>query len=224
MIKKVLFLLLLQGSNEEVMKMVENILWLGHASVLIKASKVIYIDPWKLKGNLPQADIVLITHDHYDHCSPDDVRKILKPDTKVFAGGECARKIKNAESVKPGDVKKVEGVKIEAVPAYNLKKDFHPKKSNFVGYIIEIEGQRIYHAGDTDFIPEMKNIKVNIALMPVGGTYTMNAEEAASAVNTFKPDVAIPIHWGDIVGSAEDAKTFEKLSKVMVHILSKFNP
>ncbi|MDH5406516.1 MAG: MBL fold metallo-hydrolase [Candidatus Aminicenantes bacterium] len=200
--------------------MLESIKWLGHASFVIKAEKVIYIDPWKLKDGEP-ADIILITHDHYDHCCPEDVQKIMKPDTVIVTTPDAAAKFKgNVKTVKPGDKLTVEGVPIEAVHAYNPRKQFHPKKQMGVGYIVTVGGTRIYHLGDTDFIPEMQNIKADIALVPVGGTYTMDAEEAAKAVNTFLPKVAIPMHWGEIVGSEKDAQRFKELAQCEVKILT----
>lgn len=225
--------------------MLENIKWLGHASFVIKAEKVIYIDPWKLKDGEP-ADIILITHDHYDHCCPEDVQKILKPDTVIVTTPDAAAKFKgNVKTVKPGDKLTVDGVPIEAVHAYNARKQFHPKKQMGVGYIVTVvkkrlmgvggafiheggepppvsfkEAVRIYHLGDTDFIPEMQNIKADIALVPVGGTYTMDAEEAAKAVNSFMPKVAIPMHWGEIVGSEKDAQRFKELAQCEVKILT----
>ncbi|MDH5715051.1 MAG: MBL fold metallo-hydrolase [Candidatus Aminicenantes bacterium] len=225
--------------------MLESIKWLGHASFVIKAEKVIYIDPWKLKDGEP-ADIILITHDHYDHCCPEDVQKIMKPDTVIVATPDAAAKFKgNVKTMKPGDSLTVEGVPIEAVHAYNPRKQFHPKKQMGVGYIVTVvkkslmgvgvaarpeggipphvfdkETVRIYHLGDTDFIPEMQNIKADIALVPVGGTYTMDAEEAAKAVNSFMPKVAIPMHWGEIVGSEKDAQRFKELAHCEVKILT----
>ena len=210
----VLALSLITGGGKMVDKVLENIVWLGHASFVIKGDKTIYIDPWKIKGDLPKADIVLITHDHFDHCSPGDVRKVSTDSTVILATPGCASKLgKNARSVKPGESMEISGVKIETVPAYNIGKSFHPKASGFVGYIVTVQGVRIYHAGDTDLIPEMKEIKADIALLPVGGTYTMNAEEAAKAADIIAPEIAIPMHWGDIVGDRSDAETFKKLVK-----------
>lgn len=197
--------------------------WLGHASFRFDGTKVIYTDPWELKKFDPKADIILITHEHFDHCSPADVTKLAKAGTTVIATADCAVKLKgstfNVRSLKPGESTVVEGVKIEAVPAYNINKQFHPKANNWVGYIVTLDGQRIYHAGDTDAIPEMKQIKADIVLVPIGGTYTMTAKEAAEAVNWINPKVAIPMHWGKIVGSINDAETFKKLVKCEVQIL-----
>lgn len=190
--------------------MVEFIKWLGHASILISiGGKNIYVDPWKLIKDQPKGDLILITHSHYDHFSPDDINKIVKNDSNIIGPHEVL-KIKTGikKVLKPEDEVDLKWVKIKAVPAYNINKNYHPKANNWCGYIIEIEGQKIYIAGDTDFIPEMKNISADIIIVPIGGTYTMNAEEAANAVNIIKPKIAIPYHYGDIVGSERDAKLF----------------
>jgi len=194
---------------------------LGHASVKIFAEgKVVYIDPWKLSSEAEKADLVLVTHEHYDHCSPEDVEKVSGKETVVIAPADCAGKLRgNVKSLLPGEKTTEQGIEIEAVPAYNPTKQFHPKANNWVGYIISIGGKRIYHAGDTDLIPEMKEVKADIVLLPVGGTYTMNAEEAAEAANLIAPETAIPIHYGDIVGSKADAEKFKEKCKCKVEIL-----
>lgn len=199
-----------------------TITWLGHDSMKIKGDgKVIYIDPWKLKDAEP-ADIVLVTHEHYDHCSPADVEKVSKEGMTVVATADSARKLKgDVMVVKPGDTVEVDGVTIEVVPAYNTNKSFHPKNSNWVGFIVTMGGKSIYHAGDTDYIPEMDGFKVDVALIPVSGTYVMDAEEAAEAVNRMKPRIAVPMHYGDIVGTEADAEKFKSLvsSDIEVKIL-----
>jgi L-ascorbate metabolism protein UlaG (beta-lactamase superfamily) len=203
--------------------MVENIHWLGHASFKITGEKIVYIDPWKLKDGEP-ADIILITHNHYDHLSPEDVAKIATDKTWIVTTADAAKKLSgNIKTVKPGDSITVEGIKIEAVPAYNVNKNFHPKANNWVGFIVTINKKRVYHSGDCDFMPEMKNIKADIVLMPVGGTYTMTAEEAANAVNTINPKAAIPMHYDDIVGSKADAEKFKNLCKSPVVIKTPEN-
>lgn len=197
--------------------MPENIHWLGHAAVKITGSKTIYIDPWKLKKAVP-ADIVLVTHDHYDHCSPEDIEKIRKKDTVVLSPKDSAGKLK-AKGVKPGDTVTIEEVGIKAVPAYNLNKQFHPKGNNWVGYLVTMDGRTIYHPGDTDAIPEMEGLKPDIAFFPVGGTYTMTAEEAANIASKMQPGIAVPIHYGDIVGSKRDAERFKGLCRCKVEIM-----
>lgn len=198
--------------------MEEKIFWLGHSSVMIKSDKVIYFDPWKLKRDAEKADIVLISHSHYDHFSPDDVEQIQKDGTVVVCPNDCSGLKSVVLTVKPGDKIEVNGIPVEVVPSYNTNKAFHPKANNWLGFIVTVEGKRIYYCGDTDFIPEMKQIKADIVIVPVGGTYTMTAEEAANAVNAMKPELAIPIHFDDIVGSVKDADKFAKLSAVPVKI------
>ena len=198
-----------------------RIKWLGHAGFKIKKKKVIYIDPYQI-DDIEPADLILITHDHYDHCSPDDIKKIIKEDTIIIGPKEAVSKLTgNTIAVKPGDRKEVDDIIIDAVPAYNIRKKFHPKNKKYVGYVININGKKIYHAGDTDLIPEMEKLAVDIALLPVGGEYTMNAEEAALAANKIKPKIAVPMHYGTIVGSEEDAEEFRKQCECEVRILGK---
>jgi L-ascorbate metabolism protein UlaG (beta-lactamase superfamily) len=199
--------------------------WLGHDTFRFDAEKVIYTDPFKIKDG-KKADIILITHEHFDHCSPEDVDKIVKDKTIIVTTADCRDKLKGKgeiKVVKPGDKLTVEGVEIEAVPSYNTNKNFHPKANNWVGYIFNVKGIRIYIAGDTDYIPEMKNFKVDVALLPVSGTYVMTAEEAVKAALDIKPKIAIPMHYGEIVGSDADAKKFANAlsGKIEVKILKK---
>ncbi|MEM5829526.1 MAG: MBL fold metallo-hydrolase [Candidatus Aenigmatarchaeota archaeon] len=197
--------------------------WLGHASFKISDKLKIYIDPFEIAEE-EKADLIFITHEHYDHCSLKDIKKLVKDDTIVIATEDCIAKLRDFKvfPVLPGKSYEVKGINFYTIPAYNLGKAFHTRASNWVGYVIEIEGIKIYHAGDTDFVPEMRELKaIEIALVPIGGTYTMDAEEAAKAVNYFKPKVAVPMHYGKIVGSERDAERFKQLVKeVKVEILS----
>ncbi len=192
---------------------------------------LIYIDPFQIQDQADKADLLLITHEHFDHCSIEDIRKIIKPDTVIVTIVECASKlnrlpVKDIKIIAPHQRITVEGIPIETIPAYNINKfrapriPFHPKEDGRVGFIFETSGRRIFHAGDTDFTPEMAVLKdIDIALVPVSGTYVMTAEEAAQAVNAFKPKVAIPMHYGAIVGNMVDAVKFREMAKVEVIIL-----
>ena len=207
-----------------------NIQWLGHSGFRLDNDKVIYIDPFQLTSDKiagKKADILLITHEHYDHCSVQDIKNIVKPETIIVTVPDCQSKfsglqVANVTLVTPGRKLNVRGTMIETVPAYNLNKKFHPKENEWVGFIITVNGRRVYHSGDTDAIPEMKALKdIDIALVPVSGTYVMTPEEAAAAVNTFKPKVAVPMHWGNpnVIGTKNDAEKFRSLVKGEVVIL-----
>ncbi len=203
--------------------LLEKIHWLGHDGFRIDSSKVIYIDPYQMKSTIP-ADIILVSHDHFDHCSSEDILKIQAKGTSIITDKASAGKLTGAvRIVKPGDRLTVQGIEIEIVPAYNTNKQFHPKSDGKLGFIITVDGVRIYHAGDTDFIPEMKNIKADIALLPVSGTYVMTADEAVEAALAIKPKIAIPMHYGAIVGTQSDAKCFaDKLKgEITVTILKQ---
>lgn len=205
------------------MKLLENISWLGHDGFRITSGKTIYIDPYEIREG-PAADLVLVTHAHYDHCSPKDIEKIAGPDTVIITEADSALKCPgNVKTVKPGDTVEMDGISIRAVPAYNLNKTFHPRKNGWLGFILEIGGVRVYHAGDTDFIPEMNDMEVDIALLPVSGTYVMTAGEAVRAAKAIGPKVAIPMHFGAIVGSGQDAEEFRRGldGQVEVRILEK---
>lgn len=219
-----------------------KIYWLGHDGFKIITSddsnlmKTVYIDPYELSSahkNKKDADLVLLTHDHYDHLSAEDLKNIVNSNTRIVAAHKCINKLK-AEGIKvlelkgvmPGDSILIGNFSVEAVPAYNTNKKFHPKEDNHVGFVITVNGgkHRIYHTGDTDIIPEMQLVKPDIAFIPVSGTYVMTAREAAQAVNELvKPKgLAIPMHYGTIVGSEKDAETFKELVNVCkVDILGK---
>ncbi|MCD6383064.1 MAG: MBL fold metallo-hydrolase [Thermoplasmata archaeon] len=196
---------------KEVAEVLEKIKWLGHASFVIEGSKRIYIDPWKISYVKP-ADLILVTHSHYDHLSLDDIRKIRGEGTWVVGPKDVTSQVGGrVKTVKPFDSVVVEGVKIETIPAYNPAKQFHPKANGWVGFIVEIDGMRYYQPGDTDLIDEMRTLKnIDVAVFPVGGKYTMDWKEAAEAAKIIKPKYAIPMHWGEIIGDRRDAERFVK--------------
>jgi len=195
--------------------------WLGHASFRIsQAGEVIYIDPWKISGQPKDATVVLISHSHYDHYSSDDIGKVSTADTEVFGSGDVIDEYGSGHLMEPGQTVEIGGVVITAAASYNRAKQFHPKSNKWLGFVVEIGSKRIYYAGDTDLIDEMKWLgDVDLALLPVGGTYTMDAADAAGAVKYIKPKQAIPYHWGDIVGSRADADAFAKSSDCTVTVL-----
>jgi L-ascorbate metabolism protein UlaG (beta-lactamase superfamily) len=221
---KVEAILFLCENRDKEVSMVDHIAWLGHDSFRFTGEKVVYIDPWKLAPGGMKADLILVTHDHRDHLSKEDIDQISKEDTVVVGPAAVAAKLGGAVTVvKPGDRITAAGVPVEVVPAYNLDKKFHPQSAGFVGYVITLNGRRIYHAGDTDQIPEMAAIKTDLALLPVSGTYVMTAVEAAVAADTLRPALAIPMHYGDpdVVGTLRDAEEFKRLAHVPVEILTK---
>lgn len=198
--------------------MLEYIEVLCHSSIKINKEKVIYIDPFKIEKNYNDADMIFVTHDHYDHYSEEDIDKIKKEDTIIIAPEELLTKLlkkgfrkDSIITVEPNKEYMIQGMKFETIPAYNTNKQFHPKENGWVGYIIEIKGVRYYIAGDTDITEENRKVKCDVAFVPVGGTYTMDFKEAATLVNEIKPKMAIPIHYGDIVGTKQDAIDFSKL-------------
>lgn len=200
--------------------------WLGHDAFRLEVGgKILYVDPWQIAGG-PEADLVLITHDHQDHCSPADVAKIRGPKTRILAVQAAAAKLPPPVSiVKPGDRLDLGWVRVEVVPAYNVNKfrspgvPFHPREASYAGYLLTLSEITVYHAGDSDQIPEMGAFKADIALLPVSGIYVMTAEEAASAAEQIKPRLAIPMHVGRGIGSLADAERFRKKAKVPVKIL-----
>jgi len=204
-------------------EMIRNIEWLGHDSFRIKGSKILYFDPFQI-GDAEPADLVLVTHEHFDHCSPDDVAKVQGQSTTVITEKDSGAKLSGkVQIVSPGDQITVEDITIEAVPSYNIDKSFHPKEKGWLGFIVEMDGVRIYHAGDTDYIPEMSGIRTDIALLPVSGTYVMTAAEAVEAALAIQPQIAIPMHYGAIVGGSSDAETFKSAlaGKIEVVVLDK---
>ena len=208
--------------------MIENIHWLGHDSFKISGSRTIYIDPWQLEGEHEKADLILLTHEHDDHFSPKDIERLRGKNTIVVGSAQVWKKMNSVKILLPGQSGRFHQITVNAVHAYNVNKFrepgtvYHPRDDQKVGFVIEMDGSRIYHAGDTDLIPEMDNLKnISIALLPVSGTYVMTAQEAALATGVINPQLAVPMHYGSIVGSEEDAQRFKSLCDCPVKILQK---
>ena len=188
------------------------------SSIRIDGSKKVYIDPYKRNEAVHDADLILITHAHYDHFDPSSIKNVAGDKTMIVCPDSMYKDVENLgvgadlAAVEPGaginPKSSLEGIDIKAVPAYNLNKNFHPKANGWVGYILTMDGVRYYAAGDTDALPELENVKCDIAFVPIGGTYTMTAKEAAGLVNSIKPETTVPIHYGTIVGKAQDADVF----------------
>lgn len=181
--------------------------------------RVLYIDPWEVPQGEPQADFIFITHAHFDHFDKATIERLRKPHTILVTPQDVASEINATLPVAPGVEQTIEGINFATIPAYNIGKSYHPKANNWVGYILTFDGNTWYHAGDTDHIPEMNAIRADAAFLPIGGTYTMDTQEAAEAANTFKPGTAIPMHYGFVVGNQQDGERFKKLCKVPVTVL-----
>ena len=190
---------------------------LCHSSIRIEEGKIIYIDPFKVDKDYNDADYVFCTHTHYDHFSPEDIEKVRKEDTKLIITKDIEDKAKeffkeeNVFVVEPENEYQVGNLKFLTTYAYNVNKAFHPKENKWVGYIIEINHKKYYIAGDTDNIKEIQDIKCDIAFIPIGGTYTMDYQEAAQLANQIDAKQIIPTHYGSIVGDKTDAIKFKKL-------------
>jgi L-ascorbate metabolism protein UlaG (beta-lactamase superfamily) len=203
---------------------IARINWLGHATLLINLdNKNIYVDPWKLKNTEVKSDIILVSHSHFDHYSEDDIKKIFTDTTMIYSSEDVISKtsLPHKHIIKPFGEVKIGSIIIKGFPAYNINKDFHPKKNNWLGFVIISNDISIYVAGDTDAIEEAKKLKVSVMILPIGGTYSMDFREAAELVNTAKPNYVIPYHYGDIVGSEKDAINFKSLVKYSEVIIKK---
>ena len=198
--------------------MIENIEVLCHSSIKFSKEKIIYFDPFKIEKEYKDADIIFITHSHYDHFSEKDINKVRKENTVIFITNDLYEKTldlgfkkENIIIVEPNKEYKMDNIEIKTIPAYNTNKKFHLRQNNWVGYIIKIDDITYYIAGDTDITEENKNVKCDVAFVPVGGTFTMDFKEASNLINIIKPKIAVPIHYGDIVGLKQDAIEFTKL-------------
>lgn len=195
--------------------MLERFRWLKNSSWIYDGELKLYIDPWGVPAGAPTANLILVTHSHFDHFSAEDIAKVRGDATEIVATADVAGQLDgDVQVVSPGDAFEAAGISIDAVSAYNLDPDrlnFHPQSNGWVGYVFALEGTRIYHAGDTDSIPDMEQISCDIAFLPIGGTYTMTGEEASEAVAVLDPDVVVPMHYGFVAGSAEDGNRFKEL-------------
>ena len=208
--------------------MINNLTVNKHSSIRIASSKIIRVDPFQLDDEPHDADIILITHQHFDHFSTEDIDKVKKPDTVFVAPESMAGDLRAAGIpagryvlIQPGKSVNVLGFEIEAVPAYNIGKPFHPKAAGWVGYVITAEGSRIYVCGDTDDIPEGRKVSCDIVCVPIGGKFTMDAKEAAAFVKAVSPKIAVPVHFSDVAGSPSAAEVFEKALGGAVRIVRK---
>ena len=200
---------------------------LCHSSIKIESEgKIIYFDPFRIKEDKNDADIIAITHSHYDHFSEEDINKVKNEKTKILVTSdlldrtlELGFKKENITIVLPNNLYTVLGIEISTIPAYNTNKKFHPKDNNWVGYLLRLENQVIYISGDTDITEENKKVKCDIALVPIGGTYTMKYDEAAELINIIRPKLVIPTHYAEIVGEKEEAKKFQRLISSSINVI-----
>jgi len=210
--------------------LLEEVVWLGHSGFRVGVGRAsVYIDPYRIASDEPKADLILITHQHYDHFSIQDLERVRKPDTAVIGPPAVAERLDgNVHSLRAGEVVETDvyGVDVRAVPAYNTSKrdgegrPFHPREAGWLGYEVNVRGERLYHAGDTDVIPEMDwVVGVEVALLPVSGVHVMTALEAAEAARRIQPTVAVPMHWGGHIGSDRDAQAFADAAPVDVVIM-----
>jgi L-ascorbate metabolism protein UlaG (beta-lactamase superfamily) len=207
--------------------------WMGHAGFHVHVGRAhVYIDPYRVPDGAPAADLILITHGHYDHFSPQDVERLTKRETWLVGPAAVAERVSGqVHRIEPGETLEdelVRGIHVTAIAAYNTSKrdpdgkPFHPRDAGWVGYELNVRGERLYHSGDTDVIPEMDSVTgVDVALLPVSGVYVMTAQEAAEAARRIQPRVAVPMHWGSHIGTEHDARTFAAKAPVEVQIMEK---
>ena len=209
--------------------MLDRFTWYRQSAYLWKGDGInVYIDPWGVTGD-PPADVVFITHAHEDHFNPEDLQKVVRGDTKILAPPDVAQELSgDVTPVAPGESHDVSGIKVQTVPAYNVvesRLDMHPRSNNWVGYILTLGDTTYYHAGDTDHVPELDSVRADVSFVPIGCTYTMEAQEAAELVKAQSPKLAVPMHYGFVVGTPADAETFKReAAPVEVQFLDPQNP
>ena len=209
--------------------MLERFTWFKQSAYLWRGDGLtVYIDPWAVTTDDP-ADVVFITHAHFDHFQPEEIERLRTPNTRILAPGNVASELSgNVTAVRPGDSLEAAGVKVQVVPAYNVKEErleMHPKRNAWVGYVLTLGSSTYYHAGDTDHAPELSDIRTDVAFLPIGGTYTMDAAEAGGLAKAIGPQIAVPMHYGFVVGSASDAGRFAKeADPVKVQTLTPVHP
>lgn len=210
--------------------MIDKIDVLAHSAVRIAGSKTLYFDPFMIEGEYNDADVIFLTHDHYDHFSPEDFAKVTRENTPVVAPASIVNHLldegiaqERIVALKPGDYATVEGLAVEAVASYNIGKQFHPQENEWLGYVVTIDGTRCYVAGDTDINPDVQQVKCDIAMIPVGGTYTTTAEEAAQLINQIRPAIAVPTHYGAITGTKQDGDTFASFVDSEIQVVKKLS-
>ena len=208
--------------------MYEEVQVLTHSSIRIAENQIVYFDPFHVDGEPHDADIICVTHDHFDHYSPEDLAKVKNAATILVCPKTMEDSLSNSgiseeftELVAPGDELEINGVRIQAVPAYNVGKQFHPQANQWVGYLVTMNEVMYYIAGDTDINEDVKKVRCDAAFLPVGGTYTMTAEEAAELAEMIHPKAAIPTHYGSVAGKAEDGQIFADLLKDKINVILK---
>jgi L-ascorbate metabolism protein UlaG (beta-lactamase superfamily) len=208
----------------------ERLTWFRQAAMRYAGDGMtIYLDPWGTAPDDPKADLILITHAHFDHLQPSEIERLSTPETKLVAPKDVAQELKgDVTAVAPGESHEIAGVRFETVPAYNVAEerlDMHPKANGWVGYVLELDGHRYYHAGDTDALAELESLSTDVAMVPIGGTYTMDHREAAGFVKAMRPEIAVPMHYGYVVCSPSHADLFKKgAAPIRVEVLEPTNP
>lgn len=200
----------------------EGVSWFRGSSVRIRRPGVeIHVDPAGVNGD-SKADLVLLTHPHFDNFSEDDIARVRKPDTVIVAPASMKKLVDDADHyMRPGDMVHLDGYEVLAVPAHNVEKRFHTPEDGWLGYVFTIEGTTYYHAGDTDFLPSMFGIRCDVAFLPCGGHYTMGVDDAARAGEACGAEIIVPIHWGEPHGSEDDITRLKELFSREVHVLER---